>query len=394
MAKTTKNNDDNLSSGNLKPFFCDNIIEQFPLGIISTNIDGKLIYINSAALEILDLNRDKVKDINTPKKDLSIFDILSPGQVQCWKYMITTAVTSKITYSEPRYFFDNGYLEKVLSIKINLVSSADRSEEKIMIVLEDITERILNEKYIILSEKHAARGDALDMVAKKLQSCLKDLNNSFELLGKTVSSGNEDKVNFNLSKISTKFVEIETFISSLADLSQPDTEFISFDLKQLLEEILFSLRKNPKYARIHYTIEVNQDIPNLEIDVGQIKQLLFILLENAAEATFAKAVQLETVGKEFTQEISIGIDYYEDNELIQIKIEDNGVGIKDDIIDKISLLHFTTKKEGNGIGLYNARQIIDTHNGTLEIDSEKNEGATFTLTLPRFQPRVKADVSE
>ncbi len=331
MARPKKKNSDELSScskkkakkklsGRPDSMFCDKVIEQFPLGIISSNVDGKLIYINSAALEILDLNKDKVKDINSPKKELSIFDILSPGQVQSWKYMITTAITSKITYSEPRYFFDSGYLEKVLSIKINLVTSPDDSEEKVIIVLEDITERILNEKYIILSEKYAARGDALDMVAKKLQSCLKDLNSSFELLGKTVEAGNEDKVKFNLDKISSKFVEIETFIASLADLSHPDTEFISFDIRQLLEEILFSLRKNPKYDRIHYTIEINQDIPNLEIDVGQIKQLVLILLENAAEATFEKAVKFKTVSKEFTQEISIGIGYYEENELIQIKI--------------------------------------------------------------------------
>ena len=49
--------------------------------------------------------------------------------------------------------------------------------------------------------------------------------------------------------------------------------------------------------------------------------------------------------------------------------------------------HFTTKKGGHGLGLYNCKKIVEGHGGDLQVDSTLGEGTTFTLTLPRFQPR-------
>jgi signal transduction histidine kinase len=65
-----------------------------------------------------------------------------------------------------------------------------------------------------------------------------------------------------------------------------------------------------------------------------------------------------------------------------IRVTDNGPGIPESVRDKIFQPFFSTKEEGTGLGLSIATRIIEDHGGQLELESKKNEGATFIITLP------------
>jgi signal transduction histidine kinase len=69
------------------------------------------------------------------------------------------------------------------------------------------------------------------------------------------------------------------------------------------------------------------------------------------------------------------------NGKISIDFADNGSGIKPDILDKIFMPFFTSKKEGSGIGLSLSRQIMHLHKGTITVKSRPGEGAVFTLVF-------------
>jgi len=64
-----------------------------------------------------------------------------------------------------------------------------------------------------------------------------------------------------------------------------------------------------------------------------------------------------------------------------IDIQDNGTGIKPDIMDKIFMPFFTSKKHGNGIGLSLSRQIMHLHKGSILVRSKPEEGTVFTLVF-------------
>ncbi len=66
---------------------------------------------------------------------------------------------------------------------------------------------------------------------------------------------------------------------------------------------------------------------------------------------------------------------------VVIDLKDNGHGIKPDILDKIFMPFFTSKKGGSGIGLSLSRQIMHLHKGRISVKSTPGEGATFTLTF-------------
>ncbi|MEM1124174.1 MAG: HAMP domain-containing sensor histidine kinase, partial [Bacteroidota bacterium] len=64
-----------------------------------------------------------------------------------------------------------------------------------------------------------------------------------------------------------------------------------------------------------------------------------------------------------------------------IEVKDNGPGIPQDVMDKIFVPFFTTKKEGSGIGLSLSRQIMRLHKGNIEVNSVEGKGTVFTLSL-------------
>jgi len=65
-----------------------------------------------------------------------------------------------------------------------------------------------------------------------------------------------------------------------------------------------------------------------------------------------------------------------------MKFKDNGIGISPDIIDKIFDPFFTTKNVGTGLGLAVSHKIIQDHDGMIEVESQKNNGTTFSIKLP------------
>jgi signal transduction histidine kinase len=69
------------------------------------------------------------------------------------------------------------------------------------------------------------------------------------------------------------------------------------------------------------------------------------------------------------------------NTRIMIEVADNGKGIQQDILDKIFMPFFTSKKHGSGIGLSLSRQIMQMHKGSISVRSKQAEGAVFTMVF-------------
>ncbi|HNJ93224.1 MAG TPA: ATP-binding protein, partial [Ferruginibacter sp.] len=106
----------------------------------------------------------------------------------------------------------------------------------------------------------------------------------------------------------------------------------------------------------------------LEADTGLIEQVLINLVLNAAEAVKEAAsprIQLSA--------------YITPQNKVVIKVADNGIGIPPDILDKIFIPFFSTRKTGSGIGLSLCKQIMMLHKGTIKVQSVPGEGTAFSL---------------
>jgi len=137
-------------------------------------------------------------------------------------------------------------------------------------------------------------------------------------------------------------------------------------------------------SNVDYNIQFESDLWHVNIDSGQISQVIQNLIINADQAMQdggnieidIKNTYLEDIPNLPGKEVTPG-DY------VYIKIKDNGSGIPKEILDKIFDPYFTTKEEGNGLGLATVYSIIEKHNGYLDVESVQNKGTVFTIYLPK-----------
>ncbi|MBU0994715.1 MAG: PAS domain S-box protein [Proteobacteria bacterium] len=131
-------------------------------------------------------------------------------------------------------------------------------------------------------------------------------------------------------------------------------------------------------ARCHFQFDEN--LRPIEIDKGQISQVIQNIIINAAQA-MPRGGRIDIAVENIMADKKEHACLREANYL-KITIRDNGIGIPSDIIDRIFDPYFTTKEKGNGLGLAVTHAIIAKHDGHISVESELDVGTTFTLYLP------------
>ncbi len=155
--------------------------------------------------------------------------------------------------------------------------------------------------------------------------------------------------------------------SSLGKLKELNKEEV--DLQVLLEEIIIIL--NPLFKKYDANIYLNikQDI-YLSLDYLRMKQVFVNILKNALEA------------RKENEPLNVQVEAKKSLNNIKIIIKDNGIGMDKNTLDRITEIFYTTKANGNGLGVVLSKEIIEMHNGTMTYKSQKDKGTTVTITLP------------
>src|SRR5690606_23076670 len=146
----------------------------------------------------------------------------------------------------------------------------------------------------------------------------------------------------------------------------------SFDINQVLDEVIKSVSIKPNYSGVKFETETYPEPVIIEGDRDQIKQVLLNIISNACEAVEGK------------DDKKVNISLQLCGSKLNVKISDNGCGIKKEDYGKIFTPFFTTKKlgEGTGLGLAITYGIIKMHRGTINFQSEEGKGTTFTIQIP------------
>lgn len=165
-------------------------------------------------------------------------------------------------------------------------------------------------------------------------------------------------------------------IDSFRNFFKPDRTLQTFSITQAIQEVSDQLLPQIKLHKINLILEENGEMiagyPN------EFKQVILNLLNNAHDALYGQKIENPwikcTIGKEQNS--------------IKLHICDNGGGIASNTLEQIFLPYFSTKEHGagRGIGLYLSRLIIEEHFGGSLSAHNTNEGACFTLTLPKPVP--------
>lgn len=138
-------------------------------------------------------------------------------------------------------------------------------------------------------------------------------------------------------------------------------------------------------SNCNFDIEVCENLKMVHGDQTRITQVLNNLLVNAKQAMPRGGnVTIRLENTTISPDAGFPLD---PGEYVRVEIEDDGVGIADENLQKIFQMHFTTKKQGSGIGLSSCMHIVKQHGGMIHVESELGEGATFSIFLPALDKR-------
>ncbi len=194
---------------------------------------------------------------------------------------------------------------------------------------------------------------------------------------------------------------VQEIVRSLRVFSRLDeAEIKEVNLSQSIDSNLMILNSRLKATQERSAIEVIKqygELPSIECYAGQLNQVFMNLFCNAIDAIDEKIDNLQSPVQTFrrnvspksqiafTPQIKICIELTEDKKSVFIQISDNGIGMSQEVKQRIFDQFFTTKPvgKGTGLGLAIARQIIvEKHGGNLEVNSVMGEGTEFIITIP------------
>lgn len=231
-------------------------------------------------------------------------------------------------------------------------------------------------KLLARSERESAWREMARQIAHEIKNPLTPMKLSIQHLQRTISQDPEsakaltERVSKTLIEQIENLSNIATAFSSFAKMPKANNEII--DLKQILEGVV-DLFKDQQTISLHFKTSLKEAI--LFADKNQMVSVFNNLVKNAIQATE------ESVKPEVSVELLLEDDHF------KVEIIDNGVGISEEMKDKVFVPNFTTKSSGTGLGLAISKQIIEqSASGAIWFDSTEERGTSFYVKLPIYKP--------
>lgn len=218
-------------------------------------------------------------------------------------------------------------------------------------------------------EKMSAIGELAAGIAHEIRNPLGAISMTVQRLSREFGPAKDtDEWQHLLNIIHKEIDHIGSSIKNLLQFSKPTPlQCSQHRIDEIITKIISLYQSKAEEAGIKLK-QTGSVATEAFIDPVKIENCLVNLLENALAATPAGG--------------SIEFGLKQRQRIIVITLKDTGIGIPEENLSKIFNLYYTTKPNGTGLGLAHAQQIISEHGGTIHVHSRKNEGTTFTITLP------------
>jgi len=281
----------------------------------------------------------------------------------------------------------------------------NRQKQKTNTVLEKtLSELKSTQSQLIQSEKMASLGELTAGIAHEIQNPLNFMNNFSEInseliieMLEEVKQGNLEEVkllagsiNENEKKIHHHGQRADAIVKGMLQHSRTSSgQKEPADINALADEYLrlsyhaFQAGLRAKDNGFNATMKTNYDetIDTIQIIPQDVSQVLLNIFNNAFYSVNEKMKKLQT-GQEYEPIVSVSTRKLENK--VEIRINDNGMGIPQNVLDKVFQPFFTTKPtgQGTGLGLSLSYDIVRAHNGELKINTREGEYAEFIILLP------------
>jgi two-component system nitrogen regulation sensor histidine kinase NtrY len=333
--------------------YLQKILELVDTGILSYEATtGDVMWMNESLKKMLQLPYLKTIHSLSKRDDGLYHDVigLKPGEGK-----IATAQLEKASFKvliSATAFQTEGKIFKLIAFQ-NISEAMDETESKAwQKLLGVMTHEIMNSVAPISS--------LAETLKNRLEKSIPDLSNK---------SGAVDDLELGIETIKRRSEGLLKFAETYRNLNkitQPNLKKIF--VRDLFEGLYQLMQPTLDQKNIQLEVVLKDTGLAIEADTSLIEQVLINLLVNAIEAVKDKTAPRIILSASAAQ-----------NKKIQLKVTDNGPGMPEEVIEKIFIPFFSTKKNGSGIGLSLCKQIMMLHRGNIQVHSKIDEGTVFVL---------------
>jgi two-component system, sporulation sensor kinase E len=353
--------------------FLETVFNAIQEGIIVTDSNSRITYLNNAACELFGLKAEESvgKRLDERVRGLD------------WKSLIQSGgpVSRDMEIFYPQNRFINFYI-------VPLVIEPRASEDKIDIsskevghamILRDITRSRRTEQQTIESERLNALTLLAAGVAHEIGNPLNSLNIHLQLMQRQadkLDGAARAELQESIDIARAEINRLDSIVTQFLRAIRPTRpQMHPENINTVVEEAVRFFASEIKDRDIVVEQELRSDLPLLQLDRDQMKQAFYNVIKNSLEAIKSRGI------------LRIRTDMDESHVLIGFT--DTGGGISAENLSRVFEPYFTTKTTGTGLGLLIVRRIVREHGGELSIESSEGKGLTLMIRLPYIDKRVR-----
>ncbi len=347
------------------------IVELFPVAILGHS-EEEIVFANTAAANLIHVEnpqclvKETLTDYLHPNdKDIFLEQIKEIKEKRAKQKTLSTKIISTIGM--------------MVDVELILTPFISQGKLTVQIVAYDLTKRKKMDEEIFKANKLEAIGMLAGGIAHDFNNFLATLLGNVSLA--RLYKDDPEKIMLKLENMVAAILRAKDLTHQLSTFSKggaPVKEVVSIN-RILVESTTFALSG----SNVRYKLSISDNLYTVEIDEGQISQVLYNIIINAVQAMpDGGTIWVSAENTVFKAEEKERLLPLQEGKYVRISIQDEGTGIPEKLLQKIFDPFFTTKPKGSGLGLATSYSIIKNHNGYLEAKSKMGVGTTFFIYLP------------
>jgi PAS domain S-box-containing protein len=340
------------------------VLENLQDGVMLFTRDARVVMVSDSVEHFLGLTRQQMLGMELH----DIFD----RQTALGK-VVRRAFNARVMLMQEEVVTETGRRMQVsLDFIQNERAEAPAGDLGVLVTLHDSESMQQIENELEVSRRLADLGRLTSGVGHEVKNPINAIVVHLELLREKMAR-RDSSAERHVDVIQNEIRRLDRVVQTLIDFSRPvELDLAVHDLRALVNSVLTLAAPDLEQRQVQVISTMPDHSVPVRVDADLIQQALLNVLLNGAQA-MADGGELR-------------VELRQQGHEARIKISDRGCGMPREILDRIFNLYFTTKRDGSGIGLAMTYRILQIHNGSIQVESEVDQGTQFTLRLPATLP--------